>query len=46
MAEEGKCPLTDIMKKPISGCGTSNRDRWPADDDHGRPLAAFRPGVN
>lgn len=29
MTEESKCPVTGMMKKPISGVGTSNRDWWP-----------------
>ncbi|HOO36056.1 MAG TPA: catalase/peroxidase HPI [Smithella sp.] len=29
MTEESKCPVTGMMKKPISGGGKSNRDWWP-----------------
>ncbi len=29
MHEEGKCPVTGMTRKAISGAGTTNRDWWP-----------------
>ncbi len=29
MADESKCPVTGMSKKPVAGGGTSNRDWWP-----------------